>query len=288
VSNSKNFPGSIFLSHCSWQKLIKDPKNPEEIRKLKEKAALYKKHVFWDTQPVVHLSTDKPGNKCGPIEAKEVKDVRSIPLQLPDGFEWTAIDLTNDKEMEEVFELLKENYVEDTDNMFRFKYSIEFLRWALMIPGYKKEWILGCRVIKNKKLIGFITGIPTNVVADGDKKLMAEINFLCVHKKLRTKRLAPVLIKEVTRRVNMTNVWQAVYTAGKYIPTPFSEALYYHRLMNVKKLLDINFCGMPHGSNFKRYEKLNKMPDMPEIPGFRRMGKKDAKKICELLKNYLK
>jgi hypothetical protein len=30
-----------------------------------------------------------------------------------------------------------------------------------------------------------------------------EINFLCVHKKLRSKRLAPVLIKEVTRRVNL-------------------------------------------------------------------------------------
>lgn len=35
---------------------------------------------------------------------------------------------------------------------------------------------------------------------------MVEINFLCVHKKLRSKRLAPVLIKEITRRVNVTNV----------------------------------------------------------------------------------
>lgn len=35
-----------------------------------------------------------------------------------------------------------------------------------------------------------------------------EINFLCVHKKLRAKRLAPVLIKEITRRVNRMGVWQ--------------------------------------------------------------------------------
>lgn len=35
-----------------------------------------------------------------------------------------------------------------------------------------------------------------------------EINFLCVHKKLRAKRLAPVLIKEVTRRVNLMGIWQ--------------------------------------------------------------------------------
>lgn len=37
---------------------------------------------------------------------------------------------------------------------------------------------------------------------------MVEINFLCVHKKLRKHRLAPVLIQEITRRVNVTNVWQ--------------------------------------------------------------------------------
>ena len=33
----------------------------------------------------------------------------------------------------------------------------------------------------------------------------------------RSKRLAPVLIKEITRRVNLTGRWQAVYTAGTYV-----------------------------------------------------------------------
>ena len=51
---------------------------------------------------------------------------------------------------------------------------------------------------------------------------MSEINFLCVHKKLRKLRLAPVLIKEVTRRVNLKKVWQAVYTAGIVLPKPIA------------------------------------------------------------------
>lgn len=51
---------------------------------------------------------------------------------------------------------------------------------------------------------------------------MTEINFLCVNKKLRSNRLAPVLIKEITRRVNRRDMWQAVYTAGVVIPTPFA------------------------------------------------------------------
>ena len=52
------------------------------------------------------------------------------------------------------------------------------------------------------------------------------MNFLCVHKKIRSKRLAPVLIKELTRRVNRNNGWQAVYTAGTEVPTPITNATY--------------------------------------------------------------
>ena len=50
----------------------------------------------------------------------------------------------------------------------------------------------------------------------------SEINFLCVHKKLRSKRLTPVLIKEVTRQCHLTGVFQAIYTAGAVIPTPIA------------------------------------------------------------------
>ncbi len=59
-------------------------------------------------------------------------------------------------------------------------------------------------------MVGFITGIPVHVLSNGNKIKMAEINFLCVHKKLRSNRLAPVLIKEVTRRVHLRKIWQAV------------------------------------------------------------------------------
>ena len=82
---------------------------------------------------------------------------------------------------------MKENYVEDDDNMFRFDYSIEFLRWALQPPGYFQDWIIGVRIKSNSKLVGFITGIPVVLVMQDEKykTKMTEINFLCVHKKLR-------------------------------------------------------------------------------------------------------
>lgn len=111
-----------------------------------------------------------------------------------------------------MYTLLAENYVEDDDSMFRFDYSIDFLRWALMPPGQYPDWIVGVKVKKSGKLVGFITGIPVHLVMEHEQHRvkMTEINFLCVHKKLRANRLAPVLIKEITRRVHIKNMWQAV------------------------------------------------------------------------------
>ena len=50
-------------------------------------------------------------------------------------------------QLKELYVLLTENYVEDDDNMFRFDYSPEFLRWALMPPEYLKEWHTGTAYI---------------------------------------------------------------------------------------------------------------------------------------------
>jgi glycylpeptide N-tetradecanoyltransferase len=65
--------------------------------------------------------------------------------------------------VKEVYELLKNNYVEDSESTFRFDYPIEFLRWVLTVPGYKPEWHVGVRGGEKKKLFGFISGVPSKV-----------------------------------------------------------------------------------------------------------------------------
>jgi glycylpeptide N-tetradecanoyltransferase len=106
-----------------------------------------------------------------------------------------------------VYNLLKENYVEDAESTFRFDYPIEFIRWALCVPGFNKEWHLGVRASTNKKLLAFISGTPSKMNVNTVTVKMAQINYLCVNKKLRLKRLAPLLIKEVTRRINLSGVF---------------------------------------------------------------------------------
>lgn len=116
---------------------------------------------------------------------------------------------------------------------------------------------------------------------------MAEINYLCVHKKLRSKRLAPVLIKEITRRVNLTNVWQAVYTAGVVLPQPVAKNRYYHRSLNPKKLIEIGFSHLQPRMTLSRTQKLYKLADTTSTPGLRPLEKKDVPSACRLLNAHL-
>jgi glycylpeptide N-tetradecanoyltransferase len=257
----------------------------EKQRKKEEKAN--REHKFWNTQPVVKMEgnmeavVNKPVN---PVE--DVDKVRQEPYNMPAGFVWCELDVNNETHIKELYNLLSNNYVEDDDSMFRFDYSAEFLRWALTVPEFRKEWHVGVRVEKTGKLMASITGVPARVRVRGLDREMVEINFLCVHKKLRDKRLAPVLIKEITRRVNLTGRWQAVYTAGVTIPTPVSKTRYYHRNLQVEKLIDVSFSYLPRGKRMEDHVKYLDLPEETANP-LRAMEDKDVPAVTVLLNNYL-
>eukprot|EP00922_Rhytidocystis_sp_ex-Travisia-forbesii_P038416 GHVS01057236.1.p1 GENE.GHVS01057236.1~~GHVS01057236.1.p1 ORF type:complete len:331 (+),score=43.85 GHVS01057236.1:495-1487(+) len=190
-------------------------------------------------------------------------------------------------ELKQVYDLLEANYVEDDDNMFRFAYSQPFLLWALTPPEYISAWHIGVRVSSTKKLVACITGVPATVQLRGEYLKIAEINFLCVHKKLRSKRLAPVLIKEVTRRVNRTDRWQAVYTAGVVLPRPVASARYWHRSLHPKKLVEVGFSSLGKRLTISRAMRLYKVNETPALDGIRLMEEKDIPQVTELLSKHL-
>lgn len=87
--------------------------------------------------------------------------------------------------------------------------------------------------------------------------------------------------------MNLKETWQAVYTAGVEIPKPLATARYYHRNINVKRLIDFKFTGIKPGSTLSANIKLYKLPSATSIEGIRKMTKKDAKAVHELLVTYL-
>lgn len=265
--------------------LSKESLNPVDSESPKE-------YKFWKTQPVPQmgqaeeLESMKDGGK--PFKRRTSGDIPKQPYALIDAFEWSDVDVTEANQLEEAYRLLNENYVEDGEAMFRFDYSQDFLRWALLPPGWEPSFHVGVRVKTNKKLVAFITAVPANIKVHKKVLPMVEINFLCVHKKLRSKRLAPVLIREITRRVNMKGMWQAVYTAGTLLPRPVSTSHYYHRSLNPKKLIESGFSRLKPRMTIARTIKLYALRTETEIPGIRPMRAIDIPEACTLLREHMK
>lgn len=89
-------------------------------------------HRFWKTQPVPTFDELAKAQDIvdGPIKEIDIERVRKEPEELPvQGFEWVTLDLDEEEQLEEVYELLTNHYVEDNDAMFRFRYSPSFLNW---------------------------------------------------------------------------------------------------------------------------------------------------------------
>ncbi|KAL3234888.1 Glycylpeptide N-tetradecanoyltransferase [Nakaseomyces bracarensis] len=276
---------------------MSDPKKLEDLLKLlsmnngdmsKLTAAQRKEmkdYKFWKTQPVAKFDEDV--KEEGPIHGEKTPDdIPDQPLPLLAEFEWCAIDVNNSEELEDVFVLLNENYVEDRDASFRFNYTREFFNWALKSPGWLAEWHIGVRVKTTNKLIAFISAIPVKLRVREKVIDSVEINFLCVHKQLRSKRLTPVLIKEITRRVNKRNIWHALYTAGVVLPSPVSTCRYAHRPLNWNKLYDVQFTDLPPRKTKAEMVAKYTLPKNTKTKGLRLLEEKDVDEVMVLFNKY--
>ncbi|ERF68035.1 Glycylpeptide N-tetradecanoyltransferase [Endocarpon pusillum Z07020] len=245
-------------------------------------------YKFWQTQPVPRFDEKADDPKPdGPITIIDPEQVAKEPEPLLEGFEWCELDLNKEEELKEVYELLTYHYVEDGNAMFRFKYSKSFFNWALKPPGWLGKWHIGVRATKSRKLVASIFGIPVHIrIRDVDLKA-TEINFLCIHKKLRSKRLAPLLIKEVTRRCYLAGIYQAIYTAGVVLPKPVGTCRYFHRPLDWLKLYDVGFSPLPPGSTKARMITRNQVASKTSTPGWRQMRSEDIEAVRDLLQRYL-
>ncbi|RKP02515.1 hypothetical protein CXG81DRAFT_10699 [Caulochytrium protostelioides] len=261
---------------------------PKQQPHAQEVATTTRKHPFWDTQPVPKLDEAPDSGEQGPIELDQSPDqIRQTPYPLPAGFMWSTIDPTNETEIGELYALLEQNYVEDDDADFRFRYAPEFLRWALCPPGWHPSWHVAVRASKSGKLLAFISGIPSVLGLRGRHQPLVDINFLCVHKQLRSKRMAPVLIREVTRQCHLLGTFQAVYTAGVYLPTPVAVCRYWHRSLVPRKLVDVGFSALPRGASMAQHINRYRLPQQTATPGLRPMREADVPAVTQLLAAYL-
>lgn len=98
-------------------------------------------YKFWGTQPVPKFGENEGPVEEGPLRIQKLEDV---PKQLPgmiSGFEWVTMDLEDEAQMKELYELLNGHYVEDDEAMFRFNYSTSILKWYVICFESLFWWI---------------------------------------------------------------------------------------------------------------------------------------------------
>ena len=157
---------------------------------------------------------------------------------------------------------------------------------ALRSPGWRKDWHVGVRASKSQRLVAFISAVPIKLKIRAKTLSASEVNFMCIHKKLRSKRLAPILIQEITRRCFVHGIFQAIYTGGVVLPTPVSSCRYYHRSLDWLKLYEVGFSPLPSTSTKARQITRFHLPSSTTTPGLRPMETKDVPAVTNLFNRY--
>ena len=237
-------------------------------------------HLFWKTQPI---DISQNNIITEPISVITINDVQKEPYTLPDNFTWCTLNIDDDNDLNLIYKFLLDYYNSSKNASKKYHYQKDFLRWFLKPYEYYDDLLVGVKY--NNKLVATIFGIPMTIKVYDKNIKMVEINFLCVHESLRNKRLAPVLIKEITRRTNLHGIFQAFYTASNDLPNSLMKCSYYHRPLNIPKLVDIKFIEKPDKISLQGFSKLFKILDNTTI-NIRQIEPKDYNICCKLLNDY--
>jgi glycylpeptide N-tetradecanoyltransferase len=197
---------------------------------------------------------------------------------------WCTVDARDEAQVADLHAFLACHYV--ASEQLSFQYTLEFLRWALSSPGCVQAWHVGLRAQKTNKLMGFIMGMPVQLRWAAISKPAAAINFLAIHTRLRNRRLAAVLIQEVTRRIDAHGCFLAMYTSGTQLPRPVCSSRYYHRPLDYRKLVKIGFCTLRERQTMARMCKLLQLPPDPALP-LQPMVPADVPSVAALLQRHL-
>jgi glycylpeptide N-tetradecanoyltransferase len=215
------------------------PKTKEQAQKREFK--------FWNQQPVPKLDEKRP--LVNIIDADIKTRFSGSQKQMFRPYVWTVFDLSNDKEIDEVCDFLNKNYLSDTKDHFRLHYTKEYIRWSLG-PNSR---MIGIRAHDVNGPIGGTIASSTRKYQIFNKEMMVnDINYLCVHPKLRHRQLAEMLIEEITRLSLQDGTIVGSFTTQRYVPTPVCRIEFYHRPLNYNKLHKTNFIKLSNNETLEQ------------------------------------
>jgi hypothetical protein len=136
------------------------------------------KHAFWDKQPV-----SRNYSQGGLLTNKRLPEVPMPQLVSHN------IDISNLEQRLRVTEFLNNHFIRG------YQYTPEFISWAFSNQNHDNLSFLDPR---DRRLVGTIAGKSIDLVVSGQREAMSYIDYLAVHRKYRSRRIATGLISRMT------------------------------------------------------------------------------------------
>ncbi len=254
-----------------------------------------KNHKFWNGLPVPRMNEKRVD---GVVKEFDQSDIEKEAYHLPKEFEWSTLDLRDKETCNDVIKFLNK-YNNNTE--FRPDYTDYFLKWLLGVglESYNPSYCLGVRVSiapssttegspGSGRLAGLIAGRIVKTQVNRHILDMGQVELMCIHPKLRNKRLCTVLIKELTRRYQIDGYNCATYTTYRHVAKPLCTVNNYHRAINLKVLLETGFTKVQNVS-LKDLKKSYRLPEEPDngLDKFVKMEEGHVGEAYEALNEYM-
>lgn len=250
------------------------PKNQE--------TALKWTYKFWDTQPMMKFKeiVTRDGIINPDQNIEELSKEQPLP---PENFMWENLDINNQDQLKKVSSFLDKFFMIDSSNNFKCNYSPELLEWL-----YKNSEYIGLSLTVKKTglVVGFIIGKVINMQVNRNKLNLVETNFLCVHPKLRTKNMVPMLINELKRQFNLKNYFNGLFVDIEYLPTPISTIKRFNRAINIDNLIETEYMKLDQSVTVDEVKKALRLPDKKST-SLKKMEKKHLEQVYELFNEYM-
>ena len=191
-------------------------------------------------------------NGIGPIEPLP-EHVRREPYSLQQGFQWVTF---SSSDVEIISKFCFKQLSSD-------RYSPGQTYMAFSHPAAKSDWRFGIRTTNGNKLAATVLAYPVCLSIRGVSVQFVYPIITC-HRKYRNSRLWYILVKELVRRINISNINQVIFSGISSI---------------IKEVASIKTWEY----HFIHYE----FPDSPTTPGWRKMTPEDVPSALALVKKYL-
>ena len=238
-------------------------------------------YKFWKDQPMTKFKEIiSKEDQIVNVESDKISKEADV---LPQGFVWSNIDFNSREQTNKLSEFLSKYYMVDQNEYFSGVYTAEFIEW---IYKDKDSVAVTVNTEKNNSIVGVIIGRVIKLRLNKNILDTVETNFLCIHPKLRNKRLVPQLIKELKRQFNLKGYFHGTFVDTEYIYTPFATVKRFNRAINPKQLVETKYIRLEDKVNIKDVKKTLKLPEKPS-KNFVKMEEHHIDQAFDVFNNYI-